>query len=354
MFLRTVSLFTILLNSMITAGHVYVFELSDQERAVFKLFLDDSVSVVYQQNTLTTSNVSNYQDAEVISTFLSQITSEIIDGLPNLKLIVTRSTGYNHIDVAYARKKNIAVAHAPTYSAQAVAEFTFFLILNLSRKINKHNSTFLTDIPGSEHREHAANFDLKGKTLGVIGTGNIGKNVIMMAHGFQMRVLAHSRTEDLRYAQENNFTYVPLEVLLQEADIVTLHVPLSDSTYHLINENTIRHMKKGAYLINTARGEIIDTQALLEALIQKKIAGVGLDVIEYENLMKDLPRVIAARDVLLSNKVANNYILAQMPQVFISPHVAFSTNESRRLLLQETACNIVNFLRGSPRNIVNI
>ncbi|MBI2113097.1 MAG: hydroxyacid dehydrogenase, partial [Candidatus Wildermuthbacteria bacterium] len=187
-----------------------------------------------------------------------------MEKFPNLKLIATRSTGYDHIDINECKKRGVAVASVPGYGENTVAEFTFALILGLSKKIFegyhriKEQGKFdLTGLQG---------FDLKGKTLGVIGTGRIGKHVIKIAKGMDMNVVAFDVMEDKETAQKLGFQYLALDELLGQSDIITLHVPYMKETHYLVNKNNIRRIKKGAYIINTSRGGIIETEALVAAL----------------------------------------------------------------------------------------
>src|SRR3989338_3010588 len=199
--------------------------------------------------------------------------------MPKLKLIETMSTGYNHIDVKECKKRGIVVCNVPTYGENTVAEHTFALLLALSRKIHlSYDRTQKADFSAIGLK----GFDLKGKTIGVVGCGHIGRHVVRIAKGFEMDVLVYERWQDLALAKELGFTYATLEELYSRSDIITFHVPLSKSTTHMFNNESLKLVKKGCTIINTARGEVIDTDALIRGLSKKIIGADGLDVLEGE------------------------------------------------------------------------
>jgi D-lactate dehydrogenase len=255
-------------------------------------------------------------------------------------LIATRSTGFDHIDLAAAKARGITVVNVPSYGENTVAEFAFALILALARRVIdadervRETGTFSqTDLRG---------FDLAGKTLGVVGTGRIGAHLIRMAQGFDMKVIGFDAYPNTALAEKLGFPYVSLPELLAASDIVTLHVPYNQQTHHLINTETITHLKKGSYLINTARGAIVETEALIEALKSETLAGAALDVLEEETKLQE--------GSALSEE--NNYLIAH-PRVIVTPHVAFNTLEAVKRILDTTAENIKGFSAGSPINLVS-
>lgn len=284
------------------------------------------------------------KDSEMVSVFVnSMVTKDVIEAIPNLKFISTRSTGFDHIDTAFAKSKNIKVSNVPSYGSRTVAEFTFALILELSRKVhlaNKHMkdkvNCDISDLRG---------FDLCGKTLGVVGTGKIGKNVVKIAKGFDMKVVAFDAFPDLNFAKENGFEYATLMDLLSQSDIVSLHTPYNKDTHHFINMESIKDFKSGSYLINTARGEIVETKALMYGLEEKIIAGAGLDVLEEERRLKE--------NMDDTENLHEDRKLINMPNVIVTPHVAFSSNEAEAEILRVTVDNILSFINNSPKNIVN-
>jgi len=298
-------------------------------------------------------NVKNFQDLDILSIFIcSQIDKEIIDSLPNLKLITTRSTGYDHIDIEYAKSKGILVCNVPEYGTKTVAEWTIGLMLNLMRKIYyaidqiKETESFdLKNLRGEE---------LYGKTLGVIGTGRIGKEVIKLAKAFGMNILAYDIFPDENFAKEQNIKYVSLEELLSNSDVITIHVNLNPSTYHLINKENIKLIKKGAYLINTARGGIIETEALVYALKEGILKGAALDVLEEETEIKEELEILGKKEIKEEEikTLWQNHILMKMPNVLITPHNAFNSKEAIERILKTTIENIKGFLENKPINLV--
>jgi D-lactate dehydrogenase len=287
--------------------------------------------------------------AQIISVFVkSEVPRDVIDQLPDLKLITTRSMGFDHIDVEYAKTKGILVNNVQTYASHPVAEFTYALLLAVTRKIY-HAYNHVREGSNFDQRG-LSGFNLFGKTLGVIGTGRIGKNVITIAKGFGMNICAFDMFPDEKFAQEQGFAYAPLRDVLQASDIITLHVPYSKETHHLITAESFAAMKKGVIFINTARGEIVDTLALVAALRDGTVWGAGLDVLEEERNLKE------EADVLVKNKpdvnyeiLTANHILIDMPNVVITPHIAFETAEAMQEITRVTAETISHFIAGTEQ-----
>ena len=257
------------------------FGLEKSEQVIFSESFK-GMDISFFEEKLAENNTEKVKEADIICTFVdSAINKNIIDDLPNLKFISTRSTGFNHIDCEYAKMKGIKVSNVPAYGSHTVAEFAFGLILNLSRKIMKSNR-YIRESSDFNYFLEMEGFDLRGKTLGVIGTGKIGKNVVKIAKGFEMNIIAYDLCPDPVLAKENNFEYKSLAEVLTQSDILTLHIPYNKENRYLINKKNIALMKKGVYIINTARGELIDTEALIWGLKEGIIAGAGLDVLEGE------------------------------------------------------------------------
>ncbi len=209
-----------------------------------------------------------------------QVTKDVFDRLPKLKLIVTRSVGYDHIDLDEAKRRGIPVCHIPDYGAHMIAEQAFGLLLAVARNVVRGNERYKL-----EHRfsdQGLQGIELFGKTLGVIGTGRIGMHCVRIAKGFGMRVVAHDVYQNEAAARDLDFTYLSLEELLAESDFISLNVALTENTHHLINADRLAQMKKGTILVNTARGAVLDTQALIDALRSGQLGGAGLDVLEDE------------------------------------------------------------------------
>jgi D-lactate dehydrogenase len=290
-------------------------------------------------------------DAEILSVFIySDLDAALLRRLPKLKMIATRSTGYDHIDIAFCRERGIVVCNVPSYGANTVAEHSFALILSLSRKIYPARERTLH---GDFSFHGLQGFDLLGKTLGVIGTGRIGRHVIRIANGFQMRVLAHDKRGDPALAELLGFRYVELDQLLSDSDVITLHCPLTPETRHLIGKNEFQLMKRGALLINTARGGLVDTEALLWALEGGMLSGAGLDVLEEEEAIREERELLSKHfDEGKLRSVIRNHILLKRDDVIITPHIAFNSRGAVERILTTTIENITAFHEGKALNRV--
>jgi D-lactate dehydrogenase len=286
---------------------------------------------------------------EAISVFVNTpLSAESISRFPRLQLIATRSTGFDHVDTEAARAKGIRVVHVPRYGSQTVAEYTFALIFALAKNVfaaytDMQFKSAVTDLDQYE------GCNLMGKTLGVVGTGLIGQRVSAIAAGLGMKVLAYdvAPTE----AIQSIVTYVDLDTLLSQSDFVTIHVPGNKHTHHLIHAEKIALLKKSAYLINTARGEVIETHALVTALEEGRIRGVALDVLEGEHyLRKATPEQLS--DPVIRQLLEDNRKLIAMDQAIITPHIAFDTREAKEEIMETTIANIKAFARGEIVNEV--
>lgn len=288
---------------------------------------------------------SEFLDLDVISTHtLSKIDQSLIDKLPNLKLIATRTTGFDQIDLKAASQKGIHVCNVPFYGENTVAEFAFGLILTIGRKIPEA----LNRVKGQRKFEFwgLQGFDLKDKTLGVIGTGHIGANVIKMAKGFSMNVVAFDAFPNQELSNSLGFKYLPLPEVLSSSDVISIHVPALKETFHLLNQTNLPGLKKGAILINTSRGSVIETEALLQVLENKTLSAAGLDVLENEDEFK---KELLSGD---QNNQSINMKLLKMENVYITPHTAFNTKEAEVRILQTTVENINGFFKGESKNEV--
>lgn len=310
-----------------------------------------SLGAIITEEKLDETTVSKYQDAEVISCFIySKLTREILEKLPSLKFISTRSMGYDHIDLGYCKEKGILVANVPTYGAHTVAEHTFALILAISRKI----------VPSVEQARRGdfsshdlEGFDLNGKTLGVIGTGNIGANVCNLGLSFGMNVLAFNRSQNPDLVAKG-VKYVELDELLAGSDIITLHLPHNKQTEHIINLSNLDKIKKGAILINTARGALVETQAIAEGLEKGILKGAGLDVLEEESHLRE-EKEFLSQEYLNKIDIKTeflNHVLLTRDDVIITPHNAFNSKEAIEEIMEVSVSNIKNFVNNAPSNIV--
>lgn len=331
---------------------IIFFEAEGWEKEILERELS-GLDIYFTSEWLTKENVENFKDADVLSIFIaSQIDKDIIDSLSNLKFITTRSTGYDHIDINYCKEKGIVVSNVPEYGTRTVAEWTIGLMLSLMRKIYyaidqiKESENFdLTNLRGEE---------LYGKTLGVIGTGRIGKEVIKLAKALGMNILAFDAYPDQNFAQEVSVRYVSLEDLLKNSDVITIHTNLNSSTYHLINKENVKLIKQGAYLINTARGGIVETEALVYALKEGILKGAALDVLEEETEIKEELELLVKPELKTEEikTLWQNHILMKMSNVLITPHNAFNSKEAVERILKTTIENIKAFVSGNPINII--
>jgi len=253
----------------------------------------------------------------------------VIDELARLKLIVTRSTGFDHIDWKHAASRGIPVCNVPGYGSNTVAEFAAGLMLSVSRKIVKACARYRRSDYSIDGME---GLDLEGKTIGIAGTGSIGLKMARIAKGLGMHVCAYDIREDRSASEEIGFEYVSFEELLEKIDVLSLHLPLTGKTHHLMNAQTLRQMKPGSILINTCRGELVDTEALIAVLREGRLFGAGLDVIEGER-----QRVYDFGDL----------------NVVVSTHIGWFTREAVRRIVTIAMDNIRAFLNGVPVNVVN-
>jgi D-lactate dehydrogenase len=258
-----------------------------------------------------------------------RVTPEVLERLPNLKLIVTRSAGYDHIDLAAAERHGIAVCNVPDYGAHMIAEQAFGLLLAVARNIVRGHNRYTQERLFSD--SGLQGIELHGKTLGVIGTGRIGLHSARIARGFGMRVIAYDVFENPSAAEELGFQYMPLEDLLAESHAVTIHVSLNKATHHLMNAGRLARMKMGAILINTSRGAVVDTQALISALRSGNIGGAGLDVLEDER---------------------EKYHEFGGLNVVVTPHLGWYTDGAVDRILTIALTDIEAFMRGKRINRV--
>jgi D-lactate dehydrogenase len=281
---------------------------------------------------------------EVISPFIySKMDKTVLDKLPNLKMVASRSTGIDHIDCEECKRRKIVVANVPEYGSHTVAEYAFSLLLAVAKRVVvAHQSVE----DGEFSPEGLTGVDVRGKTLGIIGVGKIGQNVVHIARGFGMKVLGVEQHQDPKLAKRLGFKYADLETCLKEADFVSIHVPLVPGTFHLINRQNIKLMKPGSYLINTSRGPVVEVEALVWALNHKILAGVGLDVTEEENEVEDSTTVTGERITKDDLKeLLSFHLLRDRDDVVFTPHNAFNTREAIERIVETTVANIRAFTK---------
>lgn len=329
---------------------IAIFNTENHETVKFTQELSSHEVKTFRENAQDT-DLSLYQDSDILSVFIhSKIDRKLINSIPNLKYITTRSTGFEHIDLDSCKEKGILVSNVPFYGENTVAEHTFALILSLSRKIH---ATYIRTINNNFSLENLQGFDLKGKTLGVIGAGRIGLHVIRMAKGFGMNVLAFDINKNDFLAEILDFEYVSVEDILRNSDVISLHAPLIKATQHLINKNNIGIIKKGAVLINTSRGGLIETEALVEALNKGIISGAGLDVFEGEEyILEEGCKLHNDYSQDVKRLVKQNCSLLHRENVVITPHNAFNSKEAVERIFNTTILNIKAFVRERPINLV--
>lgn len=309
----------------------------------------------FSDKAITENNLPERNDFDILAIFVnSHITAKVLEHFPNLKMLTTNSTGFDHIDLEACKTRGIKVGYVPGYGNNTVAEMAFGLILSLTRKI--YLGIDRIKETGSFSFKDLRGIDLKGRTIGIIGTGRIGREAITIAKGFGMKVVAYDVMENPAAAKELGFIYLPFEELLKQSDVISIHCPLTQETQHLINTKNIGLIKKGAYLVNTARGPIVETDALVKALQDGTLAGAGLDVLEEEGEIKNEMKFFADGNVHEKELkvILENHILMRMPNVLITPHNAFNTVEALMRILTVTLQNISGFLNNSadPKNFI--
>jgi D-lactate dehydrogenase len=311
-------------------------------------------------------------DCEILSLYIhSKIDNTFLDQHPQLKFVTTRSAGYDHINVAECSRRGIIVCNAAGADDNTVAEHTFALILSLARRLYEVREA--NKQPVFRYEELRA-VDLKDKTLGVIGTGRIGLRAVRIALAFGMKVLAYDPYNRSLMAEIFGMRYVSLDQLLRESHVITLHAPLTEETFHMLDRAAFAKCRDGVIIVNTARGALIDTDALVEALDSGRVGGAGLDVLEEESVMrKEADKIIADQiiDRLKNHSPSNdeaqmkdpsrqkhfedvmrNQRLLNRPDVVFTPHVAFNSVEAVARIKAITVENIKAFLSGAPINLV--
>lgn len=289
-------------------------------------------------NTVAANTSERVKDADIILANKAPLNESTLKDAPNVKLICLLATGFDNVDLAYCKSRSIKVTNVVNYCTSTVAQHTLLLALALSEKIAFYDDYVKSGAYSAQDR--FSNFDrtfydLEGKTWGIIGMGTIGRRVAGLAQAFGCRVIFYSASGK---STCTDYKRVEFDTLLQESDILSLHCPLSDRTRGLINKDALSKMKETAILVNVARGPVVDTRALCDALVTDRIAGAGLDVLEQEPMAKDNP-------------------LAQIKdstKLIITPHMAWASLESRTRLVDEVVKNIEAFLAGENRNVVNL
>ncbi len=312
----------------------------DTEKADQQFVLKEFPGVTFASATLRDDAlVEACKDAEVISTFITTpFPRTVLEKIPTLKLLCTRSVGYDHIDADACRELGITLCHVPDYGSHVIAEHVFALLLSTLRRIREGDDAVES---GTFDYHGLRGMALKGKTLGILGTGKIGRRVAKIAHGFDMRILAADQCRTVELEKDFGVTYVSFDELLTQSDILTLHVPATKDTEHLLNAEAFSQMKDGVVLVNTARGSLIDSKALLSALKIGKVSKALLDVLEHEQNFEE------------------NRELISHPNAVTTPHIAFYADDSMNAMYQDSIASIKQWLSGTipehtvkPLNVV--
>lgn len=294
--------------------------------------------VTYYGNTVADTVAERVKDAEIIISNKVPMNASTLQGAAHVKLICLFATGYDNVDLAYCKSRGIKVANVVNYCSTAVAQHTLLLALALSEKLAFYDDYVKSGAYGAQDR--FSNFDrpfteLAGKTWGIVGMGSIGHKVASLAEAFGCKVIFYSASGRSSCTE---YQRVEFDTLLQESDILSLHCPLSDRTRGLFNKEAFIRMKETAILINVARGPVVNTQDLHDALMEGQIAAAGLDVLEKEPMAKDDPL----------------YEIKDSTQLIITPHMSWASREARTRLVGEVMRNIQAFLDGEDRNVVNL
>ena len=288
--------------------------------------------VTVYERTLPSETVARAAEADMVLTNKVVVSREVMDQLPHLKYIGVLATGYNVVDIEAAHQRGITVTNVPAYSTESVAQMVFAHLLTVTNR-TEHYAQENRQGRWSRNADFCywdfSHMELAGKTFGIVGLGNIGRRVAEIALAFGMKVKAVSSKTTLPAGIEK----VSLEALLATADVLSLHCPLTDSTRHLINADTLAKMKSSAILINTGRGPLIDDQAVADALADGRLAAFCADVLTQEPPLADNP-------------------LLKQPNAFITPHIAWASKEARVRLIQVATNNVRAFLSGTPQNVV--
>ncbi len=279
--------------------------------------------------------IEHAADAEIVLTNKTVLSAETIGGLPKLRYIGVLATGYNVVDLVAAGVRGVPVTNIPAYSTPAVAQMVFAHVLNLTQHVTMHADSVRNGDWSSCPDFcfwNAPLTELKGQTFGIIGLGQIGKETAAIASAFGMRVIAYNHRTPRELS--NNIELVDLDEVFAQSDVISLHCPLTKENHHLVNAKRLAEMKRSAILINTARGPLVDTEALAKALQEGEIAGAGLDVMETEPPIAGHP-------------------LFSAPNCHITPHIGWAAQAARRRLIGIAAQNVKSFLDGTPENVVN-
>lgn len=331
-----------------------MFDFRDTEKEYFKENTPTDLEIEFFNEPLSDKfhlTDSQKEDTVILSVFInSELTPEILSQFKNLQVVATRSTGYNHINLDYCKKNNIAVINTPYYGKSSVAQYTIGMIIALTRNVLlATNDVKNRKIDYSKYEGE----NLSKLTLGVIGTGSIGSAVCELANKFDLKIYAH----DLKINEhiKDFVEYVDFDELISKSDIITLHIPYILEFYHLLSDKEFKKMKQGVYIINTSRGELIDTGALYENIKSGKVKGAALDVLECEYLKYDNEEIVStvknASETCLENVIITDKLI-EFDNVIITPHIAYNTKQSIMNILESMFISIKEHYHGGYLNRV--
>lgn len=333
---------------------IVYFDVEDYETKFLKKHNENKFTYFLEHNSLNDITKINpqYLDADIISAFTSsRITKTVLQQFSNLKLIALRCVGYNNIDIDYCKKNSIRVVNSPNYGNITVAEFALALLFDVCRRVTKSHTEFKD---GKVCPNNLIGIELSGKTIGIVGLGAIGSAFAKIANGLNMNILAFDKFEHEELKQSLNIKYVDFDTLLKNSDFISIHAPLTKENYHMFDEHSFKKMKKSAIIVNTGRGELIDSKALYNAIINKEIAGAGLDVLEKEETITDFDYTVGLNrlDKFTLEQTIINSQLFRLENVIITPHIAYNTKEAIQRILTTTMNNIEEFITN-PTELKN-
>ncbi len=328
-----------------------VFDYRESERNFFGSKRLENFDITFYSESLNEDSVKSLPQEQldntmVISVFIdSEVTEDVINAFKNLRIISTRSTGVDHINLKTAEAKNIAVINVEGYGSRSVAQFTIGLMISLVRKIVPASRYILSE------NESCSNFlgrDLSKLTLGVMGTGAIGAAVCKLAKAFGMNVLTYDITQKQELISNYDIQYVDFDMLLKQSDVISLHMPYTGDNFHMISEKQFNMMKDSAFIINTSRGEILDTVALYKALENHKLGGAALDVVICEQLSFRCSQFAKKlnNDLKCLEEAKIVKELAKMDNVIITPHIAYETQDAIDYILETSFKGILDSIKG--------
>jgi D-lactate dehydrogenase len=310
---------------------VVLYDAHPSEEQYYREALGRGYRVEITSGGLTEQTAGLARDAEAIAVHVSSsVTAGLMARMPELRHVACRSTGFDHVDLGYAAAHDITVSTVPAYGEDTVAEYAFMLMLAVARRLLP---TLQAMRAGATDAQQLTGHDLSAKTLGVVGTGRIGRHAARIGRGFGMTVVGYDPYPNPAAAKDIGFEYLPLADLLARSDYVTLHAPATSQTHHLIDSEALRSIKRGAFVVNTGRGTLIHTPALVSALKSGRVAGAGLDVVEDEEHLEELSR---------------------MPQVIVTNHNAYNSAEALQRIRDATVANIQAWHAGRPTNLVPV